>query len=92
MAKPIEGYDHARICSDAQAINATPEGQRFFAYIMASASMFQPIDASDPIEMAKAIGARNLAVMIATYAGYQPEDFIPRAIEATQVLKGYQPA
>lgn len=57
----------------------TPEGQRVLADLMTVCGVYDAFVGTDPVQMALATGARNVALHIAAKLNYKPGDFARRA-------------
>ena len=77
-----------QIAAAWQAWAATPGGQLAIADLMAWGHVYTDINESDPIELAKAVGANNFAKRVAYLLGLKEHhlDFPERAWEDTDLL------
>ena len=78
----------AQLADDWQWLANTPQGQRIIADLMVWGNVYNPIEANDPIEMAREVGVNNYAKRVAGFLGFKsaPQDFPRRADEDIDVL------
>ena len=78
----------AQLADDWQWLANTPQGQRIIADLMVWGNVYNPIEANDPIEMAREVGVNNYAKRVAMFLGFKhtPEDFSRRAADDLDVL------
>lgn len=70
-----------------QAVAGSAEGAHIIADIMHMGNLIDPIETSDPIVMAQAVGAQNLAKQILRYVGTDPAQYVSRTREANDVRR-----
>lgn len=75
----------AEVSSIWKEIALSPGGAKVIADIMHMGHLIDPIETADPIVMAQAIGAQNLAKQIMAYVGTDPAQFVRQSREANEV-------
>lgn len=75
-----------QLASDWQEIAITAAGQRIIGDLMTWCDVYTQIDTTDPIELAKAVGANNVAKRVAYLLGLKPQQFPQQAWEDTTLL------
>lgn len=87
MARKLSAIAH-----DYRDVFGTPAGQRVLAHIMAHCKVYDVIqprpDKDDADRVFFDLGARNVALMIASYLAYRPNEFVERAREHNAHLNG----
>lgn len=85
--RKFKSYSDAQRAQDYKDVFNSPQGRRVLADLMAAARVFTPIHTTDPLTLAFHQGERNLALRIATFMAYRPEDFVEHAIDLTRELE-----
>lgn len=75
-----------QLADDWQDWYRTAAGQRAIADLMTFCDVYTRIESNDPVEMARAVGANNVAKYIAYYLGLKPEDFPQHSWDDTDLL------
>lgn len=86
--KPVNSKSkrNLQLADDWQEWARTASGQRAIADLMTFCDVYTRIESNDPIEMARAVGANNVAKYIAFYLGLQASDFPQQSWEDTDLL------
>ena len=74
------------LADDWQEWARTASGQRAIADLMTFCDVYTRIESNDPVEMARAVGANNVAKYLAYFLGLQPSDFPRQSWEDTDLL------
>jgi hypothetical protein len=69
-----------------RAFAQTPDGSVALAELMVWCNVYSPIETSDPIELARLNGERNVAMRIVQLMGSKPGDFLQTAQDDTDIL------
>lgn len=69
-----------------RAFYATPEGRTALAELAVWCNAYSPIESSDPIEIARLTGERNVYLRIAQLMGLKPGEFLQHAQDDTDIL------
>jgi hypothetical protein len=64
----------------------TPDGRIAIAQLLLASGVYVPIETSDPLEMARLNGERNVALRIVQMIGLKPEEFPTQAVEDEDII------
>ena len=74
----------SKIAQDFRDVFGSPEGERVLSYIMAYCKVYTPIMPGPDKDLE--LGARNVALMIASHLVYRPQEFVTRAHRHNEAL------
>ena len=69
-----------------RAFKDRPEGHVALSELFVWCNVYSPIETNDPIEMARMVGERNVALRIAQLMGTKASDFVQHAQDDTDIL------
>jgi hypothetical protein len=75
-----------QLADDWQEWARTASGQRAIADLMTFCDVYTRIETNDPVEMARAVGANNVAKYVAYYLGLTADDFARQSWDDTDLL------
>lgn len=74
----------SKVAQDFRDVFGSAEGRRVLAHIMAHCKVFTPILPGPDKDFE--LGARNVALMIASYLAYRPDEFVRLAQDHNEAL------
>lgn len=86
MARPPRRNAETALASAWKSIWATPEGRLALGELMVATNVYSEIVATDPVQLALAIGERNVGARIARSIGLTPQTYLDDAREITDLV------
>lgn len=74
------------LASHWQAVWQTTSGRLAIAELLVATNVYSEIQATDPVQLALAVGERNVGARIARLIGLKPESYVQDAHEAVDLL------
>jgi len=89
MARPRKGSAQDRLAANWKTVWHTPAGRLAISELLIATNVYSEIQTTDPLQMAMAIGERNVAARIARYLGLKAEDYVQDATDAVDLVSKF---
>ena len=86
MAKPRRSRPEAALSAAWQSVWQTPEGRLAISELLVATNVYSEINATDPVQLAIAVGERNMGARVARFIGLKPESYVEDAREVTDTV------
>jgi len=86
MARPPRRKKEDQLADAWRAIWQTPHGKLVISELMVSSNVYSEIQTNDPVQLALAVGERNVGARVARWIGLKPENYAEDAREAVDTV------